>query len=425
MRTLALMLTNKVITKGPKTVVSVITLFLLTLNPSSVIADVHHQVSGIIQAGIVYSDTQTSFLNSGTGVTRYDTSGLKWNQGVVQIESDYNASFTSTLVLNSYAEGDQKLGPSQAFVQYQPLRRSDLKYRIRMGMFYPELSVENTDIAWLSPDTYTQSAINSWFGEELRIFGIEASLFKSGRRQSSPWSWDARLGVYKGNDPLGSVIAWRGFATHDRQSLFDERLEFAPYPSVISEDLINHPAWVEAFSELDTRVGAYLGVHLSYLRQTQFKYYYYDNFADPNVVNSLRLYAWRTKFHSLGLQHQVNKTTGIKAQFLVGSTLMGDNFVHVDYLAAFAQVTRKIGQDTKVTGRVDVFDVNERDDIPQDNNNSHGYALTFTVKQQISDSFTAGVEFHFNKNRAANRAQLEILQKQIERQALLIGEFRF
>ncbi len=425
MRTLVLMVTNSVTINLPKRVISAFMLFCLASSPSIVTAEVHHQVSGLIQAGIVYSDTQSSFLNSGTGITRYDTSGLKWNQGVVQIESDFSAGFTSTVILNSYSDGDQKLGPSQAFVKYQPLRRSDLKYRIRLGMFYPELSVENTDIAWLSPDTYTQSAINSWFGEELRIFGIEASLFKSGRRQSSPWSWDAKLGVYKGNDPLGSVIAWRGFATHDRQSLFDERLEFAAYPSVINPEVINHPAWVEAFSELDSRVGAYLGVHLSYLRQTQLKYYYYDNFADPNVVNSLRLYAWRTKFHSLGLQHQLNKSMSIKAQLLDGSTLMGDNFVHINYFAGFAQVTKKIGQNTKVTGRIDIFDVNERDDIPEDNNNSHGYAFTFTAKQQFSDSFTAGIEFHFNKNRAANRAQLALLQQQIERQALLIGEFRF
>lgn len=253
-----------------------------------VIAKTHHQTSGLIQAGYAVSDSQTSFLNDGSGILRHDNNGFILQQGIVQIESDWASDISSKVVLNAFADGDQKLSISQAEIKYQPLTQSALKFKIRAGMFYPELSVENTDIGWLSPDTYTQSAINSWFGEELRIFGLEASLFQSGRRTSSHWSWDAKMGLYKGNDPLGSVIAWRGFAMHDRQSLFDERLQFAPYPFVVSEDGINHPAWVEPFHELDTRVGAYLGLHLSYLRRTEIKYYRYDNFADPNAVNRQR-----------------------------------------------------------------------------------------------------------------------------------------
>jgi hypothetical protein len=289
------------------------------------------------------------------------------------------------------------------------------------------LSVENTDIGWLSPDTYQQSAINSWFGEELRIFGIEASLFKSGRRTSTPWSWDAKLGLYKGNDPLGSVIAWRGFASHDRQSLFAERLEFAPYPSVVSVDGIDQPAWVEPFSELDSRVGAYLGLHLNYLRRTEFKYYRYDNLADPNVVNSQRLYAWRTKFHSFALNHQLNRRWQLKSQLLYGSTMMGDNFVHVDYFAGFLQSTAKLNSRNKVTFRLDVFDVfdvAEQDDIPVDVNTSFGHALTFNYQYQFSKLWQIGTELHINKNTAFNRANLGLSPKQYERQILLIIDYR-
>ncbi|MBF7072339.1 hypothetical protein ISG33_02840 [Glaciecola sp. MH2013] len=388
-------------------------------------AQVHHQVDAIFQAGVAASDAQKSFLESGTGSLRSNRGGLRWQQAIVQIESDWSSSFSSEVMLNGYSDGHKHLGLSQAFLKYQPIISSRVKYRLRLGMFYPELSVENTDIGWLSPDSYTHSAINSWFGEELRIFGIEASVFQGGRKRASAWSWDAKLGLYKGNDPLGSVIAWRGFSSHDRQSLFAERLEFAPYPSVISPEVIDHPAWVEPFSELDSRVGAYLGLHLRYLRRTQIKYYYYDNFANPNSVNSQRLYAWRTKFHSIAVQHQVNKSLAFKAQILGGSTLMGENFVHVDYQAAFAQILLQLTKRSKVSTRVDVFDVNERDIIPEDPNNSHGSALTLNYKYALTDSISIGSELHLSKNRAVNRLQLNIAPSQTEKAALVILEYRY
>lgn len=388
-------------------------------------ADTHHQISGIVQGGYLVSDSQQSFLDSGSGILRYDTSSFFLQQALAQIESDWSRDFSSKVVLNAFADGDQKLSISQAELRYQPLRQSALKYKIRVGMFYPELSVENTDIGWLSPDTYTQSAINSWLGEELRVFGIEASLFKSGRRNSSPWSWDAKIGLYKGNDPLGSVIAWRGFAMHDRQSLLDERLEFAAYPFVVSENGINHPAWVEPFHELDTRVGGYLGVHLNYLRRTQIKYYRYDNFADPNVVNLQRLYAWRTKFHSLAVHHQIDKQWQLKAQLMQGSTLMGENFVHVDYLAGFIQSTYNPKDKHKISARIDVFDVHERDDIPEDINTSFGHALTLNYQFEISENWQVGNEIHINKNTALNRATLGISARQYEKQWLFVAQYRF
>jgi hypothetical protein len=350
---------------------------------------------------------------------------LLLQQAIAQIESDWSSDLSSKIVLNAFADGDQKLSVSQAELKYQPLTQSALKYKVRVGMFYPELSVENTDIGWLSPDTYTQSAINSWLGEELRVFGVEASLFKSGRRSSTPWSWDAKIGLYKGNDPLGSVIAWRGFAMHDRQSLLDERLEFAAYPFVVSENGINHPAWVEPFHELDSRVGGYFGLHLNYLRRTQLKYYRYDNFADPNVLNSQRLYAWRTKFHSLAIHHQIDKQWQVKAQFMHGATLMGNNFVHVEYVAGFIQGTYKPEDKHKLSARIDIFDVHERDDIPEDINTSFGHALTLNYQFKISKHWQIGNELHINKNTALNRTTLGIAPRQHEKQWLFIAEYRF
>ena len=398
---------------------------ILLATTSQTVAQSNHQFSGVVQAGYVISDSQQSFLNSGSGILRHDSDSLILQQAIALIESDWSTDFSSKVVINAYSDGDQKLSLSQAELSYQPLIKSTLKYKVRVGMFYPELSVENTDIGWLSPYTYTQSAINSWIGEELRIFGVEASLFKSGRRSSSPWSWDAKVGLYKGNDPLGSVIAWRGFGMHDRQSVFDERLEFAAYPFVVSADGINHPAWVEPFHELDKNVGAYIGLHINYLRRTEVKYYRYDNLADPNVVNSQRLYPWRTKFHSIAINHQIDKQWQIKGQFMYGATLMGQNFVHVDYVAGFVQGTYKLNNKHKLSTRIDIFDVAERDDIPEDINTSYGHAFTLNYQFKISENWRLGSELHFNKNTALNRATLGISPEQYEKQWLFIADYRF
>ena len=398
---------------------------LFAIFSGQALAKIHHHTSGIVQAGYVVADSQTSFLNKGTGTLRHDENSLILQQAIVQVDSTWTSSFSSTLVLNAYTDGEQSIAPSQVQIKYQPIIKTEIKYSLRIGMFYPELSVENTDTGWLSPDTYTQSAINTWFGEELRIFGAEASLFKSGRRSASPWSWDAKIGLYKGNDPIGSVIAWRGFGMHDRQSLFNERVEFAAYPFVVSNEGINHPSWVEPFHELDSRFGGYLGVHLNYLRRTEFKYYRYDNFADPNAVNSQRLYAWRTKFHSLALNHKVSKNWQVKSQLLHGSTLMGNNFVHVDYTAGFLQSTYAVSATSKITARIDVFDVSERDDIPEDVNTSFGHAITLNYQYNINQQWRIGSEIHLNKNTALNRRSLGVLPQQHERQWLLIADYRF
>ena len=41
--------------------------------------------------------------------------------------------------------------------------------QIRFGAFYPPFSLENADLGWQSPFTYSYSAINTWLGEEVDL----------------------------------------------------------------------------------------------------------------------------------------------------------------------------------------------------------------------------------------------------------------
>ena len=71
---------------------------------------------------------------------------------------------------------DDGIDLTQAYLEWRPLTLSPNRYRVKIGGFYPRLSMENRGAAWTSPYTISSSAINTWIGEEIRIFGAELSV---------------------------------------------------------------------------------------------------------------------------------------------------------------------------------------------------------------------------------------------------------
>lgn len=382
------------------------------------------EIKGKVQVNALLTDSPQTFLDSGTGTLRFDKDAINLQQSVVHIEQSILSEVNFSADVNYYQDGEQHIGLSQAQLAYKPLSNSAYRWRMRAGFFYPKMSLENVDVGWLSPYSYTQSAINSWIGEELRTPGIEITVYSPGRVRRSPWSWELHLGAYKGNDPLGTLISWRGFATHDRQTLNNERVQFAPYPTVIQRDLIWHPAWVEPFHEIDGKLGYYVGAHLEHFKSSKIRYYFYDNLANPTAVNHQRLYAWRTRFHSLALQHDISDNTRILAQLLSGDTEMGERFVVVDFDAYFIMFSHKLGA-SRFSIRYDNFDVDEDDILPQDPNNSDGQSITLALRRNIDKHWQAGVEYHYNKNTAQNRSLLGQNQLVIQQQAMVVVQYSF
>lgn len=382
------------------------------------------EVSGLVQASRVNTNSSASWLDNGSGVLRYQDDGIQLQQAVVHLSQELATGVSLSVDANYYQDGEQQLGLTQAQLRYKPLSEGTLRWRARLGFFYPAMSVENLDLGWLSPYTYTQSAINSWIGEELRIPGLELTLYSPGRTRKSLWSWQLHGGIYKGNDPLGTLLSWRGFASHDRQSLNHDRVEFAPYPTVISRDLIWHPNWIEPFHEIDGRAGIYLGAHLQHLQSGQLRYYYYDNLADENALNAQRLYAWRTKFHSLAWQYNLSRQTRVLGQLMDGSTLMGQHFVAVDYTAWYLMLSHKQGRH-RLSARYDNFDVNEDDNLAVDKNDSHGDSLTLAWRYSYNANWQLGLEFHRNNNFAANRVDLGQPPSTNQQQWLAVVQYRW
>ncbi|GBL04066.1 hypothetical protein [Glaciecola sp. KUL10] len=385
----------------------------------------NHEFSGISRFSLINTNADKSFLNEGTDIVRHDRNGFSLTQAALAIESDWGNGISSEITTFFHDDGDLSLGLSEVFIKYKPLQRAKKKWQLRLGSFYPELSFENNHTAWLSSDTYQFSAINAWVAEEMRINGVELSYSQNGRSIRSPYSWDIRGGLFKGNDTFGSYLTWRGFAVHDRQTLFNETVRFAPYPEVLNRQTIWSPNDVQPFREIDGRWGVYIGAHLAYLRRAELRYYFYDNRADPDKLTPERYYAWHTIFHSLSLNYQLTESTNLKMQLMDGSTLMGYRVVYADFSAAHIQVKTQISNRIKLTARAETFDVFENDNMPLDNNHSNGVSMTVNSQYEIDEHKSVGLEYSFVKNYAYNRPSLSLSPKAVVRQWQLTLELRF
>jgi hypothetical protein len=107
---------------------------------------------------------------------------------------------------------------SEAFIDWRPIPTSSNQQQVRFGAFYPPFSLENTDLGWSSPFTYSYSAINTWLGEEVRPIGAEWSLRRRLGFAGSPHELRVFASAFYGNDPAGTFLFWRGWSLHDRQN---------------------------------------------------------------------------------------------------------------------------------------------------------------------------------------------------------------
>ncbi len=121
---------------------------------------------------------------------------------------------------------------------------SDERWQLRVGQSFLPTSRENVERLWVSPYTLTHSALNSWIGEELRPLGVDLSWRREFDNQRR-----LELGatVCGNNDASGALLAWRGFAWHDRLSYYGETL---PLPTF------------EAFHDAFGNPSAGKGLHL-------------------------------------------------------------------------------------------------------------------------------------------------------------------
>lgn len=339
----------------------------------------------------------------GTGQLGYHTdAGAGPQYLVAQVEG--NSAFSATVHAQWHRAPEAGAGITEAWLSWNPLPYSGYRVRGRMGMFYPAMSLENTDLAWTSPYTSTFSAINSWIAEEIKTRAVEFSVSRPGRFFNSDHSLQWVGALFQGNDPAGSILTWRGFALHNLQTGIGERVDFANYPSIAAGGAVElQPAWVEPNRELDHKTGYYTGLHWQHQDQTEVRLYWYDNRGEPTTFKQSQ-YAWDSRFLSLAIQHQLAERWGLLAQYLTGDTAMGQKVVVADYRSNYLMLNYQQEQHS-LSARYDHFEVTDKDQTPADDNNGKGHSWTINWTYQLSEQLSLALEHSNVRSVQPNRTQ--------------------
>lgn len=326
-----------------------------------------------------------------------------------RLVAEYRGRITPTLeahVVADYLDDDAGgLDLTEAYLEWRPVPRRALKQQWRFGGFYPRMSLENVDAGWASPLSTSFSAVNTWLGEEIRAFGAEWL----GRRTLGPAASPHELaffsGLFYGNDPAGTLLFWRGWSVHDRQTRFGDRLPLPPRPVFGAGGAIVGLAaqTVEPFAEIDERPGVYGGLEWRLRRRALVRLSRYDNRAAPLDFESGQ-WSWNTTFDQLAVQVELPLGLGLVAQHLTGRTiwLVGGGTDGVasprsyvaedDFSAHFVLLTKRIRDRHRVTLRRDEFDV-DREASPNTLTIDSGGAWTVSYGYRPSERLSMTLEW--------------------------------
>jgi hypothetical protein len=312
---------------------------------------------------------------------------------------EYRGHLTKTLWVHAIADyvDDASSGVdlTEAYLDWKPIPESTNQHQFRLGAFYPPFSLENSDFGWESPFTTSFSAINTWLGEEIRPFGVEWSLRRQLGYTGSPHRLGAFAGAFYGNDPAGTLLFWRGFSIHDRQTRLNDHIAIPPTPIFVDGTVAGlRPNRVEPFEEIDDEPGYYAGIEWRYARRALVQMAVYDNRSDPNAFRDGQ-WGWRTRFNHVAAQLSLPADYGLISQWMGGAThwlvattpaglrTPATRLVRDDFESAFVLLTKRISAAHRVSVRYDRFEFTRGDALNIDSGDAWTLGYQYQATEQI------------------------------------------
>jgi hypothetical protein len=371
---------------------------------------------GLIDIRLLNSNSEHSWLNDGLDKQRFDNndSPLQLGQAILDYHAELTDTINSHIWLNGYDHRDKGVALGEAYVKWRPIPTSAWRWQSKIGMFFPELSLENSGLGWTSNYLISSSAINTWVGEELRTLGAEVGVHYDGARVGSPHDWRASAAAFRWNDPAGGLLTWRGWSIGDRVT---GSLEQVPFPELAIFD--NNGYWagqiqgIKPFREIDNKTGYYANFAYQYLNLVSISAMRYDNRGDPKAFVAGQ-WAWDTTFNHLAVRSHYQKTT-LLAQYMTGQTIMGYVPFHdliVDYRSWYVLLSQQMGAH-QVNIRYDKFWLYDQDHKAADPNQEYGDGLAIGWKWNLRQDLDISTEWL--RQRSDRDARAILLGQEAER----------
>ncbi|QSX77910.1 hypothetical protein [Agrilutibacter solisilvae] len=349
------------------------------------------EVHGSLDLRVAQPADETSWTQGGLGKTRFGGGGDAASDDALSGRAALTAAIQmtpallATTSLQYQPELERQFDVLEGFVRYRPVSTTPWRWSAKAGAFFPPVSQEHDGLAWSTTRTLTPSAVNTWVGEELRIFGAELHVEHRGRQGTL----DARAAVFFKNDPAGELLASRGWALGDIATGIDGSLRQPDVHAPVARAPV--PMRFRPFVEMDDRPGFYGVLGWQPSSQRRFTALYYDNHAD--LAESVRysgrtLRAWRTYFWNLGGEQRFGEWA-LLAQAMHGSTIFepvpGRLRLDTDFNAGYLMLAREEGA-WQPALRVDLFQTRQRPAALTPPLSEHGNALTLALNWRPSDA---------------------------------------
>jgi hypothetical protein len=374
-------------------------------------------VSGDVDLRWVHATGESSYLNGGLGILRFDPQHEDVQFGRAFLASTLRLTDAVSLhaALNAYGDyGGNPADLSEFYLDIRPFPTTSVRWRARVGAFFMPVSLENRGVGWTNVYSITPSAINTWIGEEFRTLGTELEARWLGA--SSGYLGDVALiaAVYGWNDPAGELIAERGFALSDR-------------PSTLFDGLGKPPAGF--YHEIDRKPGYYGGLSWRHHDRLELRALRYDNRGDPGAVNSVGDAAWRTRFSSVVARLEPSSHWTFAAQYLDGDTAVGADSL------GFSQLYMKLRADyalasfewagERLTARYDDFHTHQLTGFfgPPSNQNGHGW--TYAWSHELGEHWQFLAEWLRVASVFPPRVEIGNLAAQTQSQLQLAARYKF
>ncbi len=334
-------------------------------------ATAHAEIEASLDLRLVTSDGSDTFLDGGLGKLRFDDAddGVQLGRARLAWRGSPGGDWHINVDLSAWSLDDHNaIDVTEAFVEWRPVPTSAWRSNLKIGAFYPPISLEHRAPGWTNPYTLSSSALNTWVGEELRTVGVAYELDHLGIADGGRFDYGAHAAVFGWNDPAGVIVALRGFALHDRQTPVFGRI--GTYAYGMREQRV-------IFSEIDDRPGYHTGGYVRHDSGLELRALHYDNRADRTARKpSISDWGWRTKFNTLGLRYDGPAGLAVIAQWLDGSTVASPDLRNGwRFDTAFVLVAREFGAH-RFAARYDDFHVRPQDRPGSFWSPEHGDAIT-------------------------------------------------